>query len=234
MALSVHKYKIIHHGDWTTLTKGLKETFLGINFSTIDVKEKIINSQIKVIGPEEEVNGLLYLLDHQGKDLGILKNSVNYKCKLKRGYITAYLENKRILDKTAILYSLLKYPIYEIKSNVINGNEVWSLVSTNSTGIEFTRLLFDDSDVEVIGSDSLNIRKKEDLIQNFNETKFTVFLLTNSEREVLNLAFQMGYFSYPRKVMLSDLASKLNVSKTNINKLLRSAVYKIINSAVMP
>lgn len=51
--------------------------------------------------------------------------------------------------------------------------------------------------------------------------------LTGHQERALRVAFQLGYFSYPRKVSLSAVASRLGVGRSTALELLRKATTKL-------
>lgn len=52
--------------------------------------------------------------------------------------------------------------------------------------------------------------------------------LTDNELKILRLAYQEGYFNYPRRTSLENIGSALNLSKVTINIHLRKALKKVI------
>lgn len=52
--------------------------------------------------------------------------------------------------------------------------------------------------------------------------------LTDRQEELVALAFEKGYFEYPRKITLSRLASNLGLSKSTLAEILRRGQEKII------
>lgn len=63
------------------------------------------------------------------------------------------------------------------------------------------------------------------------ETKnlFAIPTLTEYELYVLRVAHEKGYFEWPRKVRLEDLAARLGVSKVTVAEHLRRALKKLLN-----
>ncbi len=53
--------------------------------------------------------------------------------------------------------------------------------------------------------------------------------LTDRQARVVSLAFELGYFDFPKKINLSDLAKKLGVSKSSLSETLRTAEEKILH-----
>lgn len=54
--------------------------------------------------------------------------------------------------------------------------------------------------------------------------------LTLKQKEILETVFLLGYFSYPRKITLSQLAKHLKISKATLSETLRISENKIISN----
>lgn len=54
--------------------------------------------------------------------------------------------------------------------------------------------------------------------------------LTDRQERVLSLAFQLGYFEFPKKIGLTELAKKLGVSKAALSETLHTGEEKILHS----
>lgn len=54
--------------------------------------------------------------------------------------------------------------------------------------------------------------------------------LTQKQKNLIETAYMLGYFSYPRKISLTQLAKNLNVSKSTLSENLRTAENKIISN----
>jgi len=57
-------------------------------------------------------------------------------------------------------------------------------------------------------------------------------LLTQRQNEILNLAFQKGYFDIPRSVSLSEFADDLKISKSALSETLRRIFKKLANNHI--
>jgi len=55
-------------------------------------------------------------------------------------------------------------------------------------------------------------------------------LLTLKQKEILETAYKLGFFSYPRKITLTKLAKHLKISKSTLSENLRVAENKIITN----
>lgn len=53
--------------------------------------------------------------------------------------------------------------------------------------------------------------------------------LTDRQERVLSLAFELGYFEFPKKIGLTELAEKLGVSKAALSETLRTGEEKILH-----
>lgn len=52
--------------------------------------------------------------------------------------------------------------------------------------------------------------------------------LTRRQEEILAKAFELGYFEYPKKIRLEQLAGRLGVSKSTVSQVLRKAQTKVV------
>jgi predicted DNA binding protein len=53
--------------------------------------------------------------------------------------------------------------------------------------------------------------------------------LTKVEKKILITALQRGYFEYPKRIDMDELAKELNLSKATIDEYIRSAIRKILS-----
>ncbi len=74
------------------------------------------------------------------------------------------------------------------------------------------RLEEDDCEVEII---SLRDPEKEDI-------------LTERQEEILKTAYEMGYFEYPKKISIKELAERLNMSISTLSETLRKSEKKVL------
>lgn len=54
--------------------------------------------------------------------------------------------------------------------------------------------------------------------------------LTHKQKEIIDTCYKLGYFSYPRKISLTELSKHLKISKATLSENLRSAENKIISN----
>ena len=55
-------------------------------------------------------------------------------------------------------------------------------------------------------------------------------LLTDRQQSVISLAYKLGFFEYPKKVNLTQLAKKLGVSKSTLSEIMRTGEAKILHA----
>jgi predicted DNA binding protein len=52
--------------------------------------------------------------------------------------------------------------------------------------------------------------------------------LTSKQDNIIRLAYELGYYDYPRRISLTDLARKLNLSPATVAEILRRGEHRII------
>ncbi len=55
-------------------------------------------------------------------------------------------------------------------------------------------------------------------------------ILTARQEQILKIAFEAGYFDYPKKIRIKELAEKLNISVSNLSEILRRAERNVIET----
>jgi len=103
---------------------------------------------------------------------------------------------------------LLKYPI-----QIQNGWAKWEIYSTRTN----INLFFQN-----LKSKQINMKLKS--IGKYKEKS----LLTPRQSEILNIAINEGFYEIPRKISLSDLAKKLDISPSTLSELLRRINKKLL------
>ena len=54
-------------------------------------------------------------------------------------------------------------------------------------------------------------------------------ILTERQEEVIRVAFETGYFDFPRRVESTDLAKKLGISGSTLSEILRAAERRVFS-----
>lgn len=55
-------------------------------------------------------------------------------------------------------------------------------------------------------------------------------LLTERQEEVIGLAYQLGYFEFPKRISLTELAEHLGVAKSTLSEILRTGEAKVLHA----
>lgn len=62
----------------------------------------------------------------------------------------------------------------------------------------------------------------------FNSNYDVIATLSSREKQVFKVAYQLGYFEYPKKAHLKDVAEKTNLSIPTINEYIRASQKKLL------
>ncbi|TRM81416.1 bacterio-opsin activator [Sulfolobus sp. D5] len=109
-----------------------------------------------------------------------------------------------ISHNNGILLNTMKY----------NGMEIWNLLLYECKINKVLRELAEVADIR-------NVTIKDDLPQNS---------LKDDELKILSLAYEMGYFDYPRKVKSKELAEMLGIRESTLIYHLRKIEKKMVES----
>ncbi len=124
-------------------------------------------------------------------------------------------ENIKVHFKLDFLDSLMHEKLTFIYPIIVNRGFGEIELITNPIQVKVISKIFNKVKILKISDDD---NKKEDL--------------TLRQKEILDTAFILGYFQYPRKISLTDLAKHLKISKSTLSENLRSAENRIISSYV--
>ncbi len=147
---------------------------------------------------------------------------------LKRDDRVVHLETNNDFIILQIKEPLSLKPMYHhrivhLKPVIIssNGSELWTIGSWDRNDLnDFVKLVDEFYDGELL------VIKKEH-IKSFSIISFQPEL-TNKQRSALELAIREGYYDYPRRVTLEDLALMMNVSYSTFQAHLRKAEKKLL------
>jgi hypothetical protein len=123
---------------------------------------------------------------------------------------------------------LFTEPVYSpkiIRPNPViinkNGFHIWDLASFDRSILE-TVLEFAE---EKLGAEILFF--KQEKVSNINFTKLLPEI-TKNQKDALEIAIKEGYYNYPKKVKMKELAKKMNISYSTYQAHLKKAEGKII------
>lgn len=116
------------------------------------------------------------------------------------------------------------------------GRERWHLGFTESSAIDDALSKLDRrEDLTVVERTSLDTPAETSVYQHFDAA--SAFLtacerLTKTERRVLHMAFESGYYETPREETLASLGERCDVSDAAISKTLRRAERKLLGATI--
>lgn len=58
----------------------------------------------------------------------------------------------------------------------------------------------------------------------------TTGMLTERQEEVIGLAYQLGYFDFPKRISLTELADRMGVAKSTLSEILRTGEAKVLHA----
>jgi len=170
--------------------------------SMLPTRENIGNILIKIVG-----NNLSQLLSKLKSHNNVLGHSIISKTPSSI-LINLKSRNPWLLDWAIKNEVLLEYPI-QIK----NGFATWEVLSSRD------KL---DSLFQKIKEKDLKINLKN--IGKYKEKKN----LTQRQLEILNIAVKEGFYEIPRRIKLTELASKLKISPSTLSEILRRINKKLL------
>ena len=100
--------------------------------------------------------------------------------------------------------------------------------ATGGEGVEWRLLAPDRGAVRKL-ADDLRGRGLDVEVTAVHSLK-TAGLLTDRQDAVVRLAYTLGFFEFPKRVSLTDLAGKLGIAKSTLSETLRAAEAKILHT----
>jgi len=210
-----------HDTDWTSRLGGFhwyyKVTNAGIDYS----RGKVIETASLRVDYKDDLRRVINALHRSNI-------SIIYIREVNQGYPKYF---KVILEgdvSNSTRYMAAQYGMIEVYAYYETGVEHWGFISFNSDNVrsfvndisKFGRVL--DVKVKRLGvNDLLGI----------SALRLDMFL-SPGEYRTLKYAFYRGFFDIPRGIDLDDLARELNLSKSTVNRYLRSALKKILRVIV--
>ena len=150
-------------------------------------------------------------------DNGSYKILVEYKGKATHSSFTkvsknAYLGTLQVNSK--IISILSKYTI--LQGIVMTDSIIWTVI-IDGYG-ELKRLLKEFVDAKIDVKVLKVVKAKSDDV------------ITSRQEQILRIALEAGFFDFPRKITLNQLAEKLNISASTLAEIIRRAEKNIIEA----
>lgn len=202
------KFKLKHRGCWTTGLSRFKGEF--ITHNTISLNEGFVQDITEVILADKK----------EAKD--IKKYFKTHKL-IKKSEILQEENNKLLIqiftDTTkikSIVHAVLKNKCFlSNKVPLIDDFEIWTIAAPKKTAIKNAL-----NEIRKMGKFKLLYIKK---------SSFDGFNLSDNQEKILRLAIQLGYYNWPKKISIQELAKRLGLSKPTIAEHLRKAEIKVIS-----
>jgi predicted DNA binding protein len=149
----------------------------------------------------------------------------------KHGKVRSILEVRRENRGNSLMLSLIEgydgmisslaYEMGALQKMEIakNGEELWNIVIpfvNKGSFLELLPLYGKVMDLQIKGSE-------------FRSPESAVSKLTYQESLVLRTAFEMGFFDYPKKAHLKDIANRTDLSISTINEYIRNSQKKLLS-----
>ncbi|MDP3734391.1 MAG: helix-turn-helix domain-containing protein [Nanoarchaeota archaeon] len=209
----VAKFKI-KHDDWI-LNKTVKYNVVarGVPLNSYVKKGKHFHTgMVFLYGSEKD----------KKKFITSVKNDKRVKkCSVKGSQLFVLIEGK---DSIAEVFEKSLFFIQPVLMK--DGFEYWELGSWEK------KLLIDffDKVKKIATIEMLKIKRESPSVFIQQE----VPKLTDKQRKVLEWALDYGYYKYPRKVSIKDLASKVKMPRTTFQEHLRKAEERFMNLLIEP
>jgi predicted DNA binding protein len=202
------KFKLKHKGCWTIGLNKFKSQFLTHN--TISLSEDFVQdiTEVSLVSKKEAKEIKKYFKNH----ILIKKAEILQETDTKL-LIQIFTDTSKI---KSIAHTILKNKCFIFsKVPLVNGYEIWTIAAPKKTALKHAL-----DDIKTFGDFKLLHIKK---------SSFDGFNLSYNQEKILKLALDLGYYNWPRKISISELAKKLNLSKVTIAEHLRKAEIKTVN-----
>ncbi|MFP3214822.1 MAG: helix-turn-helix domain-containing protein [Nitrososphaeria archaeon] len=181
-------------------------------------KDKIIASAIVKVKNRKEIYNFFYnfVKSYPAKR--------NIKRIIKLSNFGVYFINYETEYEFSILRIIheMEIPIWSLE--VHDGLEFWKLITFGKSNLDLLLSKFKQkSNIKTV--EVKRVKKKNlsyALVSPIN-------LLTDRQKDILQEAYRLGYYNWPRKIDLYQLSKKFNISKVALLKNIRIAEKKIID-----
>lgn len=212
----------LHTTDWTMRAKVVDYDMVIFDSYVDSLKSFTLEYGILRVNTRDDLRRVLSILMNHRNILNVFGlKPLNY----------GYPKKVRLVVKGSIgdstRYLAHMYNGAEISAHYKNGVEKWGFLFPNNEAA--------DSFINEISKHGkvINIHKRQiDNVEDYIElygNKLSL-VLDDIEAQVLSYAYKKGFFNFPKKVLLKDLASDLGLSPSTIDKYIRNALRKILRN----
>ncbi|MFQ5908100.1 MAG: helix-turn-helix domain-containing protein [Thermoplasmata archaeon] len=97
---------------------------------------------------------------------------------------------------------------------LVDGGLVWHILAPSRAAVEELVKTLDGKEPELLSIQSVK----------------AAGMLTDRQEKVISLAYDLGYFEFPKQISLTRLAEKLGVAKSTLSEILRTGEAKVLHA----
>ena len=216
-------FSIKHTDDWTVFTDSFGIKIKTINYFILPQYNKIIDTEFFGFYVNEAIHRNLV-------DAKNFLSSIENNNNVKKMYTTF----TKIKPHTKYYYITTVEDYKQSIRKIINEHMGIFLLTESRNGLEYYVVYFlyiSKGQIDAIREQlqSIGDIKLFD-VENFNSSQGLIIpLFTESERRTLEIAYNSGFFSYPRGIDLNELSKRTGLSKSTLNFHLKNAMRKTLN-----
>ncbi|MDP2749725.1 MAG: helix-turn-helix domain-containing protein [Nanoarchaeota archaeon] len=202
------KFKLKHKGCWTEGLKKFKSSFTTHN--TVSLNPDLVQDVTEVLlsSKKEAVKIKKYLKNHP-----LIKKSEILEEDDKKMLIQIFTDTSKI---SSIVHEIIQSKCFVSKKvPLVDGWEIWTIAAPKKTAIKNAL-----EEIKKHGEFKLLYIKK---------STFDGFNLSEKQEKILRMALEKGYYNWPKKTSIQQLAKSMKLSKPTTAEHLRKAEIKIIN-----
>lgn len=176
------------------------------------LNEILKNSILKIEGLTKIDNNVKGLLNVKTKEVeDVLANLPSY-CE---GVALSSQEVKVLIKEHTCLvaYPILESGCLTTNAELVDRNIVWSVICDDKSFLSLMRMLDEaEVDFEIVYKGKPGERSE----------------VTYREEEILRIALEKGYFDFPKRIKLEDLANHFGVAPSTLSEILRRGQKKVL------
>ncbi len=201
------KFKLKHKGCWTQGLKKFKSEF--ITHNTVSLTSDLVQdiTEVNLVKGEKSSVKSYFRNNKLIKKVELLEETNN------KLLFQIFTDTSGI---KSIVHTILQNKCFvDNKVPLVAGWEIWSIAAPKKTALRHAL-----DDVKKLGSFRLLHIKK---------STFDGFNLSLSQEKILKIAINLGYYNWPKKISIQELAKRLKLSKATVAEHLRKAEIKVMN-----
>jgi predicted DNA binding protein len=206
-------FKIVHDGCTTAITNDLRDLVIRMLYCQ-PFKDR--GYSWVVIEAKSKDRSLLTKYIHEMREHGRVKNILETRHDIKNSSVRLSL-----IERYDGMISSFLYEMGALKKmeTVVNGEESWNVVIPSINKDACLEL------IETFGKViNLNMGYPK-----FIDPVELLSRLTKRELDVIRVAYELGYYEFPKDVHLKDIARKTNLSIPTVNEYIRHSQRKILS-----